>query len=148
MTGESPTVDIQNTTQQRVIDHEVIDTLPTGRSDRALGALIPGVTGGQDSGGALTAATGIQIHGSTGGTIMQSGVAITSGFGDSSNSQAVPNMVAFEEVTYDTAAGSAEMATGGVRIISRRRTAAIRSMAPGLAALPTTGCRATTTRRN
>ena len=47
---------------------------------------------------------------------MQSGVAITSGFGDSSNSQAVPNMVAFEEVTYDTAAGSAEMATGGVRI--------------------------------
>ena len=29
VTGESPTVDIQNTTQQRVIDHEVIDTLPT-----------------------------------------------------------------------------------------------------------------------
>ncbi len=116
VTGATPTVDVQNTTQQRVIDHEVVDTLPTGRSDRALGALIPGVTGGQDSGGALTAASGIQIHGSTGGTIMQSGVAITSGFGDSSNSQAVPNMVAFQEITYDTSAASAEMATGGVRI--------------------------------
>lgn len=31
VTGDSPTVDIQNTTQQRVMDHEVIDALPTGR---------------------------------------------------------------------------------------------------------------------
>src|SRR6188768_2587523 len=30
VTGESPIVDVQNTTQQRVLSHEVIDAIPTG----------------------------------------------------------------------------------------------------------------------
>ena len=33
VTGESPIVDVQNTTQQRVLNHELIDAIPTGRSD-------------------------------------------------------------------------------------------------------------------
>ena len=55
VTGESPIVDVQNTTQQRVLSHEIIDAIPTGRSDKNLAALIPGVSiaGGisQDVGG-------------------------------------------------------------------------------------------------
>jgi hypothetical protein len=39
VTGESPVVDVQNVTQQRVVGQEVIAELPTGKSDRALGAL-------------------------------------------------------------------------------------------------------------
>src|SRR5512132_2548102 len=44
VTGESPIVDVQNTTQQRVLSHEVIDVIPSGRSDKTLATLIPGVS--------------------------------------------------------------------------------------------------------
>ena len=115
VTGQSPIVDVQNVTQQRVVDQETIAALPTGRSDRALGALVPGVVGGQD-GGVPGAQGGLSIHGSGSGTIMQSGVAITQGFGTNGSNNSLPNMAAFQEVTFDTSAGSAEMAVGGVRI--------------------------------
>ena len=44
VSGESPIVDVQNTTQQRVLSHEIIDAIPTGRSDKNLATLIPGVS--------------------------------------------------------------------------------------------------------
>lgn len=105
VTGESSIVDVQNVTQQRVVDQEVIAALPTGRSDRALGALVPGVVGGQD-GGVPGAQSGLSIHGSGGGTIMQSGVAITQGFGNNGSNNSLPNMAAFQEVTFDTTSPS------------------------------------------
>jgi len=50
--GETPIVDVQSATRQRVVGHEIIDSLPAGRSPTALTALIPGVTtGSQDVGG-------------------------------------------------------------------------------------------------
>src|SRR5262245_14427671 len=44
VTGQAPTVDVQNTTQQRVFGQEVTDSLPTGRLPSSLGVLIPGMT--------------------------------------------------------------------------------------------------------
>src|SRR6267378_2819770 len=44
VTGETPVVDVQNTTRERVMDHQVIDAIPTGRSDHNLAMLIPGVS--------------------------------------------------------------------------------------------------------
>ena len=44
VTGEAPTVDIQNTTRQQVMSKSVIDTLPSGRNYSSLGVLIPGVS--------------------------------------------------------------------------------------------------------
>ena len=43
--GETPVVDIQNTSRQHVISDEVIDAIPAGRSHYDLAALIPGLTG-------------------------------------------------------------------------------------------------------
>ena len=61
VTGETPIVDIQNTTRQKSMAHDVIDAIPTGRLAQNLGVLVPGVTvassltfngiGGQDVGG-------------------------------------------------------------------------------------------------
>src|SRR5262245_29975901 len=52
VTGETPTVDVQGTTRQRVISADVIQALPTPRSDKNLAQLIPGIYGGaQDVGG-------------------------------------------------------------------------------------------------
>jgi hypothetical protein len=72
VTGETPTVDVQSATRQRVMDTEVIDNIPSGRNTFALGVLIPGVVaqnaGGtlvQDvGGGKIDASLGLAIHGS------------------------------------------------------------------------------------
>ena len=71
VTGESPIVDVQNTTQQRVLSHEIIDVIPTGRSDKNLATLIPGVSiaGGisQDVGGTQDQVSSqLTVHGSRG----------------------------------------------------------------------------------
>src|SRR4030095_6508291 len=44
VTGESPTVDIQNTARSTVINDQVVSALPSGRSQYAVAVLVPGVT--------------------------------------------------------------------------------------------------------
>ena len=43
MTGETPTVDIQSSTRNAVMNKDIIDALPTSRNAFALGVLIPGM---------------------------------------------------------------------------------------------------------
>src|ERR1044071_2046442 len=43
VTGEAPTVDVQNTARQRIVDREIIENIPAGRNIFALGALNPGI---------------------------------------------------------------------------------------------------------
>jgi hypothetical protein len=121
VTGETPTVDVQNTTRQQVIDHTIIDAFPTGKSEKALALLVPEIvsSAGQDAGGALTNVQGgMTAHGSKGteARIMQNGISKAAGFGGGNNSNVLSNMLAYQEVTFDSAAVSAEMATGGVRV--------------------------------
>jgi hypothetical protein len=71
VSGESPIVDVQNTTQQRVLSHEIIDAIPTGRSDKNLATLIPGVSIAgaisQDVGGTQDQVSSqLIVHGSRG----------------------------------------------------------------------------------
>jgi hypothetical protein len=47
VTGDAPTVDVQSTQRQHVLDDEVIAALPAGRSHYDLGALVPGLNGVQ-----------------------------------------------------------------------------------------------------
>jgi hypothetical protein len=47
VSGTPPTVDVQNTERQHIIDDEVIAALPAGRSHYDLGALVPGLVGQQ-----------------------------------------------------------------------------------------------------
>ena len=72
VTADTPTVDVQSATRQRVMNSEVIESIPSGRNTFALGVLVPGViamnAGGtlvQDVGSAkIDAALGLAIHGS------------------------------------------------------------------------------------
>ena len=70
VTGETPIVDVQSVTKQRVLNQEIIEAIPTGRNQYNLGVLIPGVTTNnlnqQDVGGSagLDAAYAIVVHGS------------------------------------------------------------------------------------
>jgi len=53
VSAESPIVDIQNTTQQRVFDQQVIEAIPAGRSHVNMAVLVPGLSASQPGRGAL-----------------------------------------------------------------------------------------------
>jgi hypothetical protein len=121
VTGEAPVVDIQSTRQQRVLDREVLDTIPNSGLRTSLAALIPGVNFvRQDVGGAGTRAVtgGPTVHGSQGsgdtGTTLN-GISISS-FGVSAGTATIfMNPMAIEEVQIDTGSNSADLHAGGVR---------------------------------
>src|SRR5215467_13416045 len=62
VTGESPVVDTQRVTQQKVMTRDVIDAVPTGKNFQNIGVLVPGVVLG--AGG--TGATPYDVGGSSG----------------------------------------------------------------------------------
>ena len=121
VTGESPVVDVVSTRQQRVMDREVLDTIPSSGLRTALAVLIPGVTfGRQDVGGAGTRAVtgGPSVHGSQGSgdtATTLNGVSIAS-FGSSAGTATIfLNPMAIQEVQIDTGSNNAELHAGGVR---------------------------------
>src|SRR5215213_1755880 len=48
VTGESPIVDVQSARRQRVLDNEMIQSLPTAKSYNGLVRLMPSMTGGSN----------------------------------------------------------------------------------------------------
>jgi hypothetical protein len=125
VTGESPIVDVQRTTQQRVFDQQVIETIPAGRSHINMVVLIPGLAAAQPGRGALADVGGTNnlqnttftIHGGrTSDTRLQlDGVRLgNTGTGEFSNF--VPDTGSTQEVAVDYGAVSAEQAFGGLRI--------------------------------
>lgn len=127
VSGESPIVDVQSTTQQRVIDSETIANIPTNRNVAQLGIMIPGVTvsGVSDVGGSGGQGVGAQpgipslmVHGSATGqqVMMQNGVVATDIASTGFVSPLLMNPTGAAEVVIDTSAASAEHNAGGVRI--------------------------------
>ena len=126
VSGASPIVDIHTIEQRQVIDRQIIDTIPTGKSFQSYALLVPGMGGGnsfftslsQDVGGMSTGQTQrmfihggkdydqqLEINGMDTGDVVLPG-ANYSFFPDGN----------FEEVSVDYAGNSAEVETGGVRI--------------------------------
>ncbi len=125
VTGETPTVDIQTTTRETVMDQAIVAAIPTSRNSFAVGVLIPGVTVSdgfgsfQDVGGALGPTTlALMVHGSRVSDQRQlvNGVALSTMIGGGWGGGAVPNATGTAEFAIDTAAVDATAATGGVRI--------------------------------
>ena len=150
VTGETPTVDVQNVTQQRVMTRDVIDAIPVGtRSVVALGVLIPGMTtNSQDVGGTQYGSAAMAIHGSRlfEQTLLYDGMYYNNGAGRGGSFVAVSiNDATVREVSLETGGLSAESELGGVRGQRHpERTAATASRATSRAPSPTTACRATT----
>ena len=122
VTGESPIVDVQSATRQQVMNREVIDAIPTGRSEYDLAALIPGAVnaGGTDIGGAggRTGVPSLRVHEgrSTESRHTVNGAEVTL-INDSGAAFGIMlNAAATEEVVVDVAAGDAESVVGGVRL--------------------------------
>jgi hypothetical protein len=120
VTGESPVVDVQSTRQQRVLDREVLDALPSSGLRTALGVLIPSVDfRRQDVGGAgVRAVTGnMTAHGARSedaGTTLH-GVSIATFSTGAATATIFLNPMGLQEVTIDTGSNNAELHAGGVR---------------------------------
>ena len=121
--GESPVVDVQNIRQQRVMAADVLDAIPTGRTQFANAVLIPGITstGTQDVGGANNlagATTSLSIHGGRSGDqrVLIDGLPTANAETSGNSSNFLPNMGSTQEMTVDYAAGTADQETGGVKM--------------------------------
>jgi hypothetical protein len=122
VSAEAPVVDVQNISEQKTLQKEALDALPTARSFATLGTTLPGVTADQrdvggtegERGNILSAHGGnafdmtIQVDGIPMGTIGASGGGAWSTFS--------LNDAAAQEISFETAAISAEAATGGVKV--------------------------------
>src|SRR5436309_4664717 len=127
VSGEAPTVDVQNTNAQRALSKDVLDAIPAGRSHLTQAVLVPGLTTTQgaargnlmDVGGTRNLQnTLISIHGGRDGDtrVMIDGVRIGNMSGAGQWHNFVPDQGSTQEVVIDYGAVSAEQISGGLRI--------------------------------
>jgi len=122
--GETPIVDVQSTKQQRVMDAELIASIPTGRSLANIAVLIPGVVawsprGLNDVGGTDNLQnTYMSIHGGRAydQRTLIDGILLGNILGTGTSTNFTADMGSTQEVTIDTAAGTGDQTTGGVKI--------------------------------
>lgn len=119
VSGQSPTVDVQQTQRSQVLTREVLDSVPTSRSIWGQAVLATGVNlnvpdvGGTRSiastnlsaHGASAAHQTVQVDGMMVNTILSNGINLGY-FQDSQN----------QEVSVESGGGSAEVSSGGVRV--------------------------------
>ena len=122
VTGETPLVDVQSATKQRVLSNEVLTDIPTGRTQFAAATLIAGMNlNNQDVGGTNiinTTGGSITIHGSSGNDqrVMIDGMSTANSEISGNASNFLPNFGSVQELAVDYSSGTADQATGGVRI--------------------------------
>jgi len=127
VTAESPVVDTQRVTQQKVMTRDIIDAVPTGKNFQNIGVLVPGVVLGAGGTGATPYDVGgssgeqqvqMAIHGgATADMQMQiDGMRFNNLCGSGSYAGISGNDALMEQISYETGAISAETGTGGIRV--------------------------------
>jgi hypothetical protein len=121
VTGEAPTVDIQNVRSQAVLDREVLSNLPSTRNYQSLHVLIPGVTiaaNSQDVGGTRGSLSFFSAHGSfvRDSDTLMGGMSISDQAVGGGRSMYVPSTGETAEVTVTTSGGLAEQQKSGVYV--------------------------------
>ena len=119
VSGESPTVDVQSTQRTTVLDRELLDAVPTGRTFFSAVALVTGVTVSEPNvGGAKTSINQrLYTHGGQpkDTTTDLDGMRIIT-MSDGGGDQADHNEGMTAEMTVQTSALGAEVARGGAHI--------------------------------
>ena len=122
VTGETPIVDIQSANRQRVINQELLEAIPTGRTPQVAAFMIPGVNlNNVDVGGTNiinTTGGSMSIHGGAVGDtrILIDGITTANAEGTGWAANMLPNMGSTQEVSVDYSSASAESITGGLQI--------------------------------
>jgi hypothetical protein len=117
VTGETPTVDVQSTVRQRVLDQALLEVLPSNRTPGFAAALLPGLTRAtHDVGGVSGENSGagdITARGVTQSRLLMGGIPNLTSPGAPHKAY---NLAAFQEVVVDSGGVGAEDREGGVRI--------------------------------
>lgn len=128
VSGASPVVDIQNTLQRALIDREVIDEIPTGKSHQSYALLVPGMNSSsafgtslnQDAGGTtVQTVAALDIHGSRpkDGQTNINGMDVSNAFsGGGGQMFGTVSDGAMEEMSVEVSGHGAEAALGGVGV--------------------------------
>jgi hypothetical protein len=126
VTGETPLVDVQRTSQAPVITSELLEALPTGRNSWGAGMTLPGMTSRNLGGSQVSDVGGIgagqqaylSIHGSSISDTHyeMDGMNVTSTSGAGNNTSVYFDDAQVQEYTYDTIGGGAESQISGVVI--------------------------------
>lgn len=120
VSGESPVVDVRSTTVQNVMNRELLDAIPTGRSYQSVAQLAPGVQLNRPdiAGTEAFFSTNLRVHGSLtrDQAIHLDGMDTTSGEGDGRFQGFYRDDGDNEAVVYTTSSIPAEVSKGGVRI--------------------------------
>lgn len=123
VSGAAPVVDVTSTMQRTVLSREQIEALPTGRSYQSLAATVPALaaagSGRFDVGGGSQMWQGTVVaYGSLqGDTALEvDGMSVMTLLNSGSTAGVYHNQGAYQEMSYQVVAGSAESQTGGVRI--------------------------------
>jgi hypothetical protein len=121
VSGQAPTVDVQNVRQQQVMTRDILNAIPAGmKSTGQIGVLIPGVTStSQDVGGTQFSAVGLAIHGSrlNEQAALYDGMPFNNGQGRGGQFVAITtNDATVQEMAIETAGLSAEAEASGVKI--------------------------------
>jgi hypothetical protein len=120
VTGQSPIVDVQSATKQRVIGDDVLQAIPTGRTQFTAATLIPGMNlNNQDVGGTNiinTTGGSMTIHGSNANDqrVMIDGLSTPTELAGRRATSAQHGRGS--EMAVDFSSGTADQSTSGVRI--------------------------------
>jgi hypothetical protein len=120
VTGATPTVDLQNVVEERVLTRDVINAIPAGNKNvSSLAVLVPGVvTTSQDVGGTAYGSAAVAIHGglTTEMQLLYDGMYFNNGAGTGGSYPSIAlNDATIQEVSTETGGLSAESVTGAVR---------------------------------
>jgi hypothetical protein len=119
VSGESPVVDVQNTSRQQIVTRDLMDMIPSARNIQSVGSLVPGIRlNVPDVGGAQqTEQTYMAVHGNTSlhNTILLDGMPAQTNLSDGQVQNYIDNAL-IAEATYQTSGVSAESSAGGVRL--------------------------------
>ena len=119
VSGQSPVVDIQNTSVRNLIRQEILDAIPTNKTLGAWAALTPGMVvpgTSMDVGGSKgEQSLRLAIHGGHGGEqrMLVDGMNTSGGGSDFGY---IPNPASAQDVSLELGAGTAEAMLGGVLI--------------------------------
>src|SRR5258705_714110 len=119
VSGQSPVVDIQNTSVRNLIRKEILDAIPTNKTLGAWAALTPGMVvpgTSMDVGGSKgEQSLRLAIHGGHGGEqrMLVDGMNTSGGGSDFGY---IPNPASAQEVSLELGGGTAEAMLGGVLI--------------------------------
>ena len=118
VTGETPTVDVQSTRRQQVIDDSTINALPATRGYNALVFLVPSVTGGSNQIDLMPAMRIFYSHGGRGneGRTYVDGLSTGSAFNGGGASGYIIDTANSQEMQVSLSGGLGETEVGGATV--------------------------------